>query len=270
MKYALHNDTKIEATKGVKGVCPICGSELIAKCGNFKINHWAHKRIRTCDPWWEPETEWHRSWKNNYPEEWQEVSIKDEKTSEKHIADIRTGHNLFIEFQHSHIDPKERSLREMFYKNMIWVVDGTRLKRDYSRFLKASNNFRKTPKEGIYLVDFPDEVFPGNWLNSRVPVIFDYKGLETVLDKYDKRNNLYCLFQVRLGRFSIFAEFTRDAFIKSTINGEWTLKLQKFIESLNPKEEPFSKQQLKVQTKHREGTHYYDPKKGRFIKKWRF
>jgi competence CoiA-like predicted nuclease len=61
MKYAIVNNAKTEAIKGVKGFCPNCGSELIAKCGERKINHWADKGNRTCDPWWEPETEWHRS-----------------------------------------------------------------------------------------------------------------------------------------------------------------------------------------------------------------
>ena len=83
MKFALVDGNKTEATKGAKGICPICGSELIAKCGEVKINHWAHKGIRNCDPWWENETEWHRSWKNNFPAEWQEIVLPDEQTARK-------------------------------------------------------------------------------------------------------------------------------------------------------------------------------------------
>lgn len=52
MKFALINGIKEEATKGAKGLCPICDSELVAKCGEVKINHWAHKGKRMCDPWW--------------------------------------------------------------------------------------------------------------------------------------------------------------------------------------------------------------------------
>ena len=37
MKFALANDERIEASKGAKGVCPSCGSELIAKCGEIII-----------------------------------------------------------------------------------------------------------------------------------------------------------------------------------------------------------------------------------------
>ena len=58
MKFALLNNEKIEATKGVKGICRSCGSELIAKCGEIKVHHWAHKGNRNCDSWWETETGW--------------------------------------------------------------------------------------------------------------------------------------------------------------------------------------------------------------------
>lgn len=46
MEYALINDTKTEATKRAKEVCPSCGAELIVKCGEHKIDHWAHKGTR--------------------------------------------------------------------------------------------------------------------------------------------------------------------------------------------------------------------------------
>lgn len=111
MKYALIDDLRTQATKGARGLCPCCGSELIAKCGEQKINHWAHKGTRFCDPWWEPETLWHRSWKDKFPDVWQEYAQFDEQTGEKHIADIRTNQGLVIEFQHSHINPEERKSR---------------------------------------------------------------------------------------------------------------------------------------------------------------
>ena len=58
MKYALVNGIKSEAQKSGNGTCPSCGAELIARCGNVKISHWAHKGKRMCDIWWENETEW--------------------------------------------------------------------------------------------------------------------------------------------------------------------------------------------------------------------
>ena len=65
MKYALVNNKKNEAHKGLIGYCPICSSELIAKCGEFKINHWAHKKKKNCDnsKWFELSSSWLRfSW----------------------------------------------------------------------------------------------------------------------------------------------------------------------------------------------------------------
>ncbi len=271
MKYAIVNGTKTEATKGVKGVCPSCGSALIAKCGDRKINHWAHKGNRICDPWWEPETEWHRSWKNNYAVEWQEISMPDERTGEKHIADVRTADNLVIEFQHSHIDPQEQTAREKFYENMVWVVDGTRLKWDYPRFLKGRSDFRGTDKPGVFLVEFTDEVFPSAWLHSSVPVIFDFKGLEILNDTNDIRNHLYCLFPQRIDRYAILAEISRNAFINTSINGKWSSSVRGLIEHfihLKQEQQRIAKQLLQTNIRQRESPYIFE--RGRWKKRRRF
>ena len=89
MKYALQSDERVEATPKAIGVYPCCGTGMIAKCGNRQIWHWAHKTKRTCDRWWENETQWHRDWKNCFPDEWQEV-IHFSDDGEKHIADVKT------------------------------------------------------------------------------------------------------------------------------------------------------------------------------------
>lgn len=124
MKFGLVEGIRTEATKGAKGTCPGCGSELIAKCGEQKVHHWAHKGTRACDQWWESETEWHRAWKNNFDVTMQEVIKIDPISGERHIADIYLPHkDLVIEFQHSPIDIQEIHAREKFYKRMIWVVD---------------------------------------------------------------------------------------------------------------------------------------------------
>jgi len=220
MKYALTNNARTEATKGAIGTCPNCGSELVAKCGVIKVNHWAHKGIRSCDPWWENETEWHRAWKNNFSTDWQEFTFADSLTGEKHIADVRTVHGQVIEFQHSYLDSIERAKREAFYKNMIWIIDGTRLKRDYSRFLKGKAGFRSTKITGLFSHDFPDECFPSAWLGSTVPVVFDFKGMETISSEKDFRNDLYCLFPKSNRRESFVALLSRQSLINSIISGE--------------------------------------------------
>jgi competence protein CoiA len=229
MKFAIFNDIRIEALKGAKGFCQNCGSELIAKCGRFKINHWAHKGLRNCDSWWEPETDWHRSWKKNFPNDWQEISLWDESTNEKHIADVCTKNGLVIEFQHSHIEPLERMSREKFYKNMVWVVDCTRLKRDYPRFLKGfTAECYKTTQEGIFEFNFAEDYFPVAWYESSVPVIFDFKGTE-LSDVEEIKNHLYCLFPTKKCRRAILAKFSRSAFIKSVNLDEWSNRVNNFF-----------------------------------------
>lgn len=232
MKYALVNDLRTEANRGSKGLCPFCGSELIAKCGEQKINHWAHKATRLCDSWWEPETIWHRSWKNQFPEEWQENALIDEKTGEKHIADIRTAQGLVIEFQHSFITPEERKSREQFYDNLVWVVNGTRLKHDYQRFIKGKGTFIRE-KRGIYSFKYPEKYLPKSWLKSSVPVIFDFLCGESspVIDDY--REKLYCLFPVKVGNRVYFAEISRTAFVTNVLDGYWINRAQNFINWLN-------------------------------------
>lgn len=221
MKFAIIENVKTEAFKGAIGNCPNCGSELIAKCGEFKVNHWAHKSVRSCDPWWKNETAWHRAWKGNFSLDWQEVILADETTNERHIADIRTPYGLVIEFQHSHIDPIERTKREKFYKRMVWVVDGTRLKKDYPRFLKAKDNFRSTSKQGMFLVDDIESCFPAGWVGSSVPVIFDFKGLEEIDHERDLRNHLYYLYpKTQTGEF-IVALMSRQALIQSIADGNF-------------------------------------------------
>jgi len=56
-----------EAQPGLTGKCRDCGHAMVAKCGQHRVWHWAHRKSKDCDPWWEQETEWHRSWKNQFP-----------------------------------------------------------------------------------------------------------------------------------------------------------------------------------------------------------
>lgn len=241
MHFALIDNNRVAAQPQLEGLCPCCLKPVIAKCGMRKIWHWAHKNKTDCDNWWEKETEWHRTWKNNYPANWQEISLVDKRTNEKHIADVCTIHCLVIEFQHSSINPQEQTSREKFYKNMVWVVDGTRLKRDYIRFIKewkrdGISEVYPTDKLGIYKVRFPEFCFPKAWLESSVPVIFDFLGDESLDDSEGLRNKLYCLFP-KIGAYAFVTEISRKAFINATTNGEWTFRVQEFIKNYRKQDE---------------------------------
>ncbi|MBF0132123.1 MAG: CoiA-like domain protein [Magnetococcales bacterium] len=123
MQYALIGSNRHEPFPRGRGICPMCGSGMIAKCGPHVLHHWAHEGRKNCDPWWENETEWHRTWKNLFPEECREVSLV-ASDGEIHRADIRTPTGIYIEVQHSAMTDVERDSREGFYRNLIWIIDG--------------------------------------------------------------------------------------------------------------------------------------------------
>ena len=123
MQFALVDGMRLEAFPSGRGACPQCGRSAIAKCGPRIIHHWAHEGRRNCDPWWENETEWHRHWKSLFPKDSLEVSHLS-PDGEIHRADIKTPSGIVIEVQHSGMTDAERISREMFYGNLVWIIDG--------------------------------------------------------------------------------------------------------------------------------------------------
>ena len=110
MRFALVDGQRREAKPDLSGVCPACGSPMVAKCGRFRVHHWAHRGGSDCDPWWENETEGHRNGKDQFPVNWQEV-VHPAENGERHIADVKTDQGWVLEFQHSNIHPDERKAR---------------------------------------------------------------------------------------------------------------------------------------------------------------
>ncbi|MFH6988821.1 competence protein CoiA [Flavobacterium collinsii] len=229
MRFALIKDMRVETTPNGKAICPGCTQQVVAKCGSKRIHHWAHQSNKNCDKWWEAETEWHRNWKKEFPLNWQEIIMRDEITGELHIADVRTDNNIIIEFQHSHIDTKEQASRESFYTNLIWVVDGTRLKNDFKRFQKGKYYFSSLMPQ-VFRTSFSYEIFPSNWIYRPVAVIFDFGRIET--PKKSRHTKLYCLFPQRLNNEFIVAEISREAFIVSITKGNWLQRFENFINKI--------------------------------------
>ena len=212
MKFALANDKRIEATKGGKGVCPSCGSKLVAKCGEIVIHHWAH--IKKCDDhWWENETEWHRNWKNEFPDEWQEIIHYDEG-GERHIADVKTSEDWIIEFQHSAISKEERNSRDSFYNKLIWIVDGMRRKTDLKQFqsmLNASNFIYFDPL--LLSVDTQERRLPLEWEDSNSIIFIDFgDSLISYRDGYSSNKDLWLIYHNIKGVF--VSHFSRNSFIE--------------------------------------------------------
>jgi len=139
MKYSIVNGERKEAFPSGIGICEVCNQPTLAKCGSRKVHHWAHVSLLECDKWWESETEWHRDWKNKFPMEWQERVHRDEITGELHRADVKTDDNLVIEFQNSSISYEEQISREVFYKKMIWILNGEKFKKNFHILDKLPN-----------------------------------------------------------------------------------------------------------------------------------
>lgn len=213
MRFAIVDGKKTEASKGAIGLCPRCCLPVLAKCGEVKVHHWAHRGNRTCDPWWENETAWHRSWKGNFPTDWQEV-IHSNHNGDKHIADVKTEHGWAIEFQHSFLNPDERRTRDTFYTKLVWVVDGLRRARDKLQFndaLKGAVAVFNSPL--ILRLTLPVECrLLKEWSTCNAPVFFDFQDANASGDSalwllYPKTN---C--EVYLSPFSRnkFIEFHHD------------------------------------------------------------
>jgi hypothetical protein len=215
MKYALVEEQRREAEPGLLGMCPGCRSEMVAKCGNIRVWHWSHRGNRTCDHWWEPETAWHRDWKNHFPVEWQEFFHR-ASDGEKHVADIKTERGWVIEFQHSHLAAVERRTREGFYEPIVWVVDGRRRKRDWMQFERAiKEGSRYCEKPAVWLVWIDECTLLKEWAESRVHVFFDFGAAE-----------LYCMLPGSTdGRAAIMIASKAD-FIESHIRGTYNFLLR--------------------------------------------
>jgi competence protein CoiA len=176
MKFALAMGQRREAQPNLSGECIGCGKPVIAKCGEVRVPHWAHKGRRICDPWWEKETEWHRGWKNHFPAECQEI-VHYAPDGERHVADVKTRDGWVIEFQHSSIKPDERRSREAFYPRLIWVVDGARRQRDLTQFAKAWAGGESTDPFTFNTkrrVRSPEGALMRDWAGSRAHVFFDF------------------------------------------------------------------------------------------------
>jgi hypothetical protein len=147
---------------------------MVAKCGDLKVWHWAHRGKRQCDPWWENEGEWHRAWKAEFPDASQEV-VHLGHDGTKHVADIKTEHGWVIELQHSPISREERRSRDAFYRQLVWVVDGTSRKRDAGHFAKAWSDGtpvgNASPVRRVYSEDC---ALLREWTDSQTPVFIDF------------------------------------------------------------------------------------------------
>jgi competence protein CoiA len=217
MLMALVDNKRTKPSPNLRGVCPFCSASMVARCGKIKIWHWAHKAKLGCDPWWENETEWHRQWKNQFPVEWQEVIQNDPNTGEKHIADVKTENGLVVEFQHSPMKPEELESREIFYKDMVWIIDGLRNDLDLSYFQMGLGRqpIQKNPL-AYGLVWLGKGKLFHNWSEAKAKVFIDFGNNMT--------NGTHVIWRLiyfdQKEKTGAVAPYRKDRFIETLIKGD--------------------------------------------------
>lgn len=208
MLKAIVNGDRVGPSKGVEGRCPGCGQRLKPKAVNslHVTPHWAHE-AKDCDPWHEPETEWHRAWKQRYPEDQREVWMP------PHRADVRTQGGV-IELQHSSISSEAISEREAFYGSrgrMVWIVDASawdlgHRSREYLYTTQYANAEYDTTRVNFELlreqafthgqdIQFTWRHPRKSWRVARQPIILDLGGGKLVRLTYwnwESRVGVFC------------------------------------------------------------------------------
>lgn len=176
MLYAiLDTGEKILAEPNRKGYCSICKQPVIAKCGNVNIWHFAHVSNNECDLWAEGETEWHAGWKMRIDDKYTEVTIG------KHRADIKLNNGLVIELQNSPLSTSEIIEREIYYDDMIWLIN----------CISIANHFRFRNKEnekGKYIT-YKWKWFRNSWKDAKKQIFLDLGqdiGILSIKKSYGK------------------------------------------------------------------------------------
>lgn len=221
MEFSYVDGKRRKPEPGLRGVCDLCGTDTISKCGNIRIHHWAHWRRQNCDPWWENETQWHRDWKREFPEHCREVSVISNE-GEKHRADVKTDCDWVIEFQHSPIKPEVRRIREAFYKNMAWVVNGRRLenfRKSFDTQLHRAKVLKNTPIK----LRFPIGrcTILKTWADSTVSVYMDFGDTTFTDDRFNfSKPILWRLWSVSSESLAELIPVWREDFINVAQNGK--------------------------------------------------
>jgi hypothetical protein len=71
----------------------------------------------------------------------------------------------------------------------------------------------RTPLTGVYTVNSPKEHFPRMWLESRVPILFDYVGQPEDAAVDPNQAIIWCLYPERAEGTALVAAYKRSDFV---------------------------------------------------------
>lgn len=150
---------------------------------------------------------------------------------------LKTQHGCVLEFQHSFISNEERSSRNNFYPNLVWVVDGLRRKRDKDQFFNAIKSGVKLIASPLLIKISTDESkLVQEWGSGNTSVFFDF----------GEEQRLWWLLPFKHNGFSYIVPFSRQEFLKFNL-GKMTISFDTFLKKCISDFASFFQQKEKVQ-----------------------
>ena len=120
---------------------------------------------------------------------------------EIHRADIKTPTGIYIEVQHSRMTDVERTSREAFYRNLVWVIDGKPFQQNFdiyheihrsSRYRRIAPNLHAALSHLRGLLRRPDEYILLGFLRGR-SIRIRWRNLLVVLSRASGRQRAHRL-----------------------------------------------------------------------------
>ena len=96
-------------------------------------------------------------------------------------------------------------------------------------FNKGEDSLRPTNNQGYFLLTFPEECFPAMWLDSSVPVIFDFRGVNKGQLPDEFRDTLWCLLPGRAEGSAVVVGMSREQFVKVAPSRPQVLPVQEIL-----------------------------------------
>lgn len=178
-----------------------------------------------CDPWSEPEGDWHLNWKEQFDISCREVGLVDQVTGERHRADVLYGagtqRTTVLELQHSSISEDERNAREAFYTQahrMFWLVhihdETSLLGSHFGLSLDFQSRIRALDGHTFAVMRWVgrSQQFIEKWKRAKAYVFFDWKEHIFHLAGEGATKRLGGPF--KRGEFAV-CHLTREEFIKA-------------------------------------------------------
>ena len=88
---------------------------------------------------------------------------------------------------------------------------------------------RLTKIPGCFLLAFPDECFPAMWLDSSVPVIFYFRGVDESQPSDAFRDGLWCLLPGRAEGSALIVAMSREQFVEVASSRPQLLDVQELL-----------------------------------------